>query len=329
MVLPLTNITWEVAQTANLGLEASFWSGLLDLEVDVFKTRRNNILTARNASVPAYTGLNLPNENIGIVENKGIEIQLSHQNRKVTLPYQLGVNFSYARNTIIDIDEPLNQQPWQMRTGYSMGTSLYYDVIGIYRTQEQIDNSPHPVGTKVGYLQYRDVNGDNVIDAKDRIRDEYTNVPRVSFGFNAGVTYKNFSVSALLQGQTGAKQYIFLQSGLAGNTLQDWVENRYTPENPNSTFPILPTYDSEINGYRSTFWLRDASFIRLKNVEVSYNFASELLKSWKIQNLRLYANGFNLLTLDKLKYFDPEGTSETGGFYPQQKIFNLGLNVTF
>jgi hypothetical protein len=111
--------------------------------------------------------------------------------------------------------------------------------------------------------------------------------------------------------------------------LQDWVENRYTPENPNSTFPILPTYDSEINGYRSNFWLRDASFVRLKNLEVSYNFASDLLKSLKIQNLRLYANGFNLLTLDKLKYFDPEGTSETGGFYPQEKIFNLGLNVTF
>lgn len=328
-ITPNTNITWEVAQTLNLGLEASLWQGLLGLELDVFKTRRNNILTARNASVPAYTGLNLPNENIGIVENKGFELQLTHNNRAARLPYHLGANISYARNTIIDIDEAMNQQVWQMRTGHPMGTSLYYDAIGIYRSQEEIDNSPHPVGTKVGYLQYRDVNGDNIIDAKDRIRDDYTNVPRVSFGFNAGVTYKNFSLNALLQGQTAVKQYIFLQSGLAGNSLQDWIENRYTPENPNSTFPILPTYEAEINGYRSNFWLRDASFIRLKNLEISYNLPASLLETLKIQNLRIYANGFNLITLDKLKYFDPEGSSETGGFYPQEKIYNLGLNITF
>lgn len=328
-ITPNTNITWEVAQTLNMGLEASFWNGLFGIEFDVFKTRRNNILTARNASVPSYTGLKLPNENIGIVENKGFELQLTHTHRTARLPYQLGANISYARNTIIDIDEAMNQQEWQMRTGHPMGTSLYYDALGIYRTQEQIDGSPHPVGTRVGDLQYRDVNGDNVIDAKDQIRNDYTNVPRVSFGFNAGVSYKNFSVNALLQGQTAVKQYIFLQSGLAGNSLQDWIENRYTPENPNSKFPILPTYEAEINGYRSDFWLRDASFLRLKNLEISYTLPASVLESLKIQNLRIYASGFNLITLDKLKYFDPEGNSETGGFYPQEKIYNLGFNITF
>ncbi|WP_170139468.1 TonB-dependent receptor [Larkinella arboricola] len=326
---PNPNITWEVARTTNIGLEATFWKGLLGVELDVFNTRRNNILTARNASVPAYTGLNLPNENIGIVENKGFELQVSHANRSNKIGYRLMGNVAFAKNRIIDIDEPANQQPWQMRTGYPMGTSLYYDAIGIYRSEEEIKSSAHPTGTRVGDLRYRDINGDGAIDAKDRIRTEYTNVPQLTFGFTASANYKNFGISALLQGQGRVNQYIFLQSGLQGNTLQEMADNRYRPENHNSTYPILPTYDAEISGYRSTFWLRDASFVRLKTVELSYDVSPDLLSKIKVRNLRIYVNGSNLFTLDKLKYFDPEGTSETGGFYPQEKIYNLGLNLTF
>lgn len=326
---PNPGITWEVAQTANVGLEASLWKGLLGVELDIFKTRRNNILTARNASIPAYTGLNLPNENIGVVENKGFELLVSHQKRAAKVGYRISANMSLAKNKIIDIDEPANQQPWQMRTGYAIGTSLYYDAIGIYRTQEEIDNSAHPVGTRVGDLQYRDVNGDNLIDAKDRIRTNYTNTPQLSFGFTAGINYQNFSLSALFQGQSRVSQYIFLQSGLQGNTLQEMADNRYKAGSMDSKYPILPTYEAEISGYRSTFWLRDASFLRLKSLELAYDVPSEFLSKIKVQNLRVYLNGSNLFTWDKLKYFDPEGTSETGGFYPQQKIYNLGLNLSF
>ena len=326
---PNLNITWEIAQTMNLGANLSMWRGLLDIEVDVFKTKRNNILTARNASVPAYTGLKLPNENIGVVENKGFEIQVNHNNRYASLPYFVGFNMSYARNKIIDIDEAINQQYWQMRTGYAMNTSLYYDAIGIFRSEEEINGHPHPVGTRVGDLKYRDVNDDGLIDAKDRIRVDYTNIPRVMLGLNMGIQHKNLSIQALWQGATAVKQYIFLQAGLAGNILQDWADNRYTPENPNSKFPILPTYEAEISGYRSTFWLKDASYIRLKNLEIAYNIPPSILETIKLRSARVYVNGFNLLTFDKLKYFDPEGTSETGGFYPQQKIYNVGLNISF
>jgi TonB-linked SusC/RagA family outer membrane protein len=326
---PNPGITWEVARTTNLGLEATLWNGLLGVEFDIFKTRRNNILTARNASVPAYTGLNLPTENIGIVENKGLELQLSHQKRIGNIGYRLGANMSFSKNKIIDIDEPANQQAWQMRTGAPMGTSLYYDAIGIYRTQGEIDNSAHPVGTKVGDLQYRDVNNDKLIDAKDRIRTEYTNIPQMSFGFTAGASYKNFSLNALFQGQARVNQYIFLQSGLQGNTLQEMADNRYVPGSMDSKYPILPTYEAEVSGYRSTFWLKDASFLRLKSLEIGYDVPSTILSKVKVSSLRIYLNGSNLFTWDKLKYFDPEGSSETGGFYPQEKIFNLGLNLSF
>ncbi|PPL01468.1 TonB-dependent receptor [Parapedobacter indicus] len=330
-VTPNPNITWEVAHALNIGLDASLWEEMLGIELDVFRTRRNNILTARNASIPVYTGLVLPNENIGVVENKGFEAQVYHSNRKqkAEFGYRIGANVAFAKNKIIDIDEAENQQPWQMRTGYPMGTSLYYDAIGIFRSAEEIETSPHPVGTKVGDLKYRDVNNDGVIDAKDQIRNELTNVPQLTFGFTADVSYKRFSLHALFQGQAKAEQYLFLQSGLAGNSLQEWLDNRYTPENPQSSFPRLPTYEAEISGYRSTFWVRDATFVRLKNLQLSYSFPVERLARLKIKTLSIYLNGFNLFTLDKLKYFDPEGRSETGAFYPQEKIYNLGLHLSF
>lgn len=210
-----------------------------------------------------------------------------------------------------------------------MGTSLYYDAIGIFRSQEEVDNSPHPAGTRVGDLKYRDINDDGKLDAKDRIRTDYTNVPQLSFGFTAGLSYKNFTLNALFQGQSRVSQYIFLQAGLAGNILQEMAENRYTPENPNSTYPILPTYEAEVSGYRSDFWLRDASFLRLKSLELGYDISPGFLAKFKLGSLRVYLNGSNLLTWDKLKYFDPEGDSQSGGFYPQEKIYNLGLNLSF
>src|SRR5690606_29327796 len=157
----------------------------------------------------------------------------------------------------IDIDEPLNAQSYQMRTGHPMGAGLYYRAIGIYRSADAIENSPHPEGTRVGDLQYEDINSDGIIDSRDQLRLDYTNVPRVTFGLTIGLAYRNFSLNDLFQGQAEARQYLFLQSGLAGNTFQEWIDNRYTPEKPNSAFPILPTYNAEVSGFHSTFWWKD------------------------------------------------------------------------
>ena len=326
---PNPNITWEVASTYNIGLDASFWNGLLGVTFDLFKQKRSNILTARNASIPEYTGLKLPNENIGEVENKGFELELSHFNKVHDWQYSISGNVSFARNKILDIDEAANAQAWQMRTGHSMGTELYYDALGIYRTQEDIDNTPHPIGTKIGDLQYRDINDDGIIDSKDQIRLDKTNIPEIVFGLNLGISYKNFDFSALFQGQARAWRYIYLQSGLQGNTLKDLAVNRYSESNPNSKYPHLTSYSTEISGYRSTFWLKNSSFLRLKNIEIGYSVPNSLLDKVKIQKLRLYVSAFNLFTIDGLKWFDPEGDSETGAFYPQNKIFNFGLNLTF
>jgi hypothetical protein len=328
---PNPNITWEVASTYNAGIDVSLWDGLLGLTADVFQTTRNNILTARNASIPVYTGLKLPNENIGIVKNKGFELELSHLNHKNDWTYSITGNISFAKNKIIDIDEPTNAQEWQMRTGHPMGTSLYYVAMGIYRSQEEIDATPHPVGTKVGDLRYQDISGDGEINSADRTRFDKTNTPELVFGLNLNAQYKNFDFSMLVTGQARAWQYIYLQSGLGGNTLRDLALNSYSDRNNdlNSKYPRMTSYNSEISGYESSFWLKDASFARLKNIELGYTLPQNISSTLKIDKLRVYISGFNLVTIDRLKWFDPEGTTTNGGFYPQNKIYNIGLSLTF
>src|SRR5690606_28489414 len=131
--------------------------GMFSISFDAFKSRRSNILTIRNASIPEFTGLILPLENIGVVDNKGFEIALSHQKSFENLNYSIGGNMSFSENKIIDIDEPENVTEWQLQTGHQMGTQLYYITKGIYRTADQIENSPHVAGTVVGDLQYEDI----------------------------------------------------------------------------------------------------------------------------------------------------------------------------
>jgi hypothetical protein len=144
--------------------------------------------------------------------------------------------------------------------------------------------------------------------------------------------YKNFDLSAVLAGQSDVSQYILPESGQVGNFYSSWADNRTSPNNPNGSYPRVDTRTSAaISGglYNSTFWLYDASFLRLKNIELGYTLPEHLLSSIKIQQVRVYANAFNLLTFTKLKDVDPEGNSGSGQFYPQQKIVNFGINVQF
>jgi len=327
-VQPNPNITWEVANTTNIGLDAQLWSGLFSITFDAFKSRRTNILAARNASVPAFTGLRLPSENIGIVENKGFELVLTHSKRIGNFNYSIGGNLSFARNTIIDIDEPTNITEWQIQTGHSIGTGLYYITKGIYRTQNSIDASPHPAATKIGDLQYEDINSDGIINSKDMVRLDRTNTPEITFGVNTSLGYKNFDLSIFLQGSGNAWQYYFIPQGLFGNVLTEMVNNRPTPDNPNSKYPNLAYDESQVSAYQSDFWLRNTNYIRLKNIELAYELSKNVAEKIGLKGLRLYISGFNLITIDKLKWFDPEGATSRGANVPQNKIYNFGFKIT-
>lgn len=333
-VNPNPNITWEVARTTNIGLDAEFWSGKLGVVLDLFKTKRNNILAARNASIPAYAGLSLPNENIGVVENKGFELELSHLNHNISAGwhYSVSANMSFARNKIIDIDEAQNINHWQMQTGHILGTRLLYIAEGIYRSQEEIDNSPHPANTIPGDIKYKDVSGDGNISAADQVRLDKTETPEIMFGLNLTAGYKNFDLSVLFQGQARAWINCWKPSGDRGSIYLDLAENYYHPtKNPNSKYPNLTYQQSQISGYPSTFWIEDASYIRLKTLEIGYTIPKHIVSKIKLQNCRIYLNGYNLFTIDKNKWYDPEAPWLGGDsfYYPQTKVYNVGINLTF
>jgi hypothetical protein len=204
--------------------------------------------------------------------------------------------------------------------------------IGIYRTQADLDKYPHLQGAQLGDLIYEDYNGDGKITADDKVRTEYGNVPLLTYGvvFNGG--YKAFDLSVVFAGQGMVSQYVLPESGQVGNFYRTWADNRWSPSNMDGSFPRADTRaSSSINGglNQNNFWLNNASFLRLKNVEFGYTLPQTALSKIKISSLRVYASAFNLFTITGVKDYDPEGSQGSGQFYPQQRIMNLGLNIKF
>ena len=345
-VAPNRNITWEVAKNSNIGLDAMLWNGALGLTLDVFKQSRSNILTARSTEVPIYTGLVLPDENIGVIENKGLEISLSHRNNPSSgkaITYSVSGNIGYAKNKIIDISEPQDMPAYQKQEGSMIGTPLLYEAIGIFRTQDQVDSNPIMPSTRVGDLQYRDINNDGTINSADRVRLDKGTIPEITFGFNASLTYKRFSIFANFAGQSRAWTYFHKHARTTQNSLRELLVNRYVPGSMDSKYPILPQEDGagegEVSGMPSTFWLQDASFLRLKTLQIDYTLPENLLSKVGLTSAMIFVNGSNLFTLSDIKWYDPEGAPDasshdgfsysTGDFYPQTKIFNIGMNISF
>lgn len=334
--VPNPNITWERAKTANAGVDATFWNGMLGVSFDYFNTRRSDILTKRSAIVPGYTGLSLPDENVGIVDNKGFELVLTHTNNEHLFKYNISGNVSFASNKVIFSDEQPAAEPYQLATGRPIGAELFYKAIGIFKDQAAIDQYPHFLGTQPGDIKYQDVNKDQVIDSKDQIRINETNVPEITFGLNANFSYKSFDLAILFQGQANAQQnfgggygYFPIMSYTFGNFLAWRANGRWAPDHTDATMPRASYELFNNNTATSTQWLVNAGFLKLKNVEVGYTFPQSWLHSAHIKNLRLYASGSNLLILsDHMKKlgFDPE-TSDFW-YYPQQRVFNFGARIT-
>ena len=337
-------ITWEVAKNSNIGFDATLWEGALGMTFDLFKQKRSNILTARTTEVPIYTGLILPDENVGIVENKGFELSLTHRNKSTSqLTYSISGNFGYAKNKIINISEPQDMKAYQKAEGSIIGAQLLYKALGIFRTQGEVDSNPVMIGTQVGDLQYEDVNKDGVINAADRVRIDKGSIPEISFGLNTTLEYKGFNLYANFAGNARAWTYIHKNCRTTLNSVRELILNRYQPGSMDSKYPIVPQEDGvgegEVSGMPSTFWLQNASFLRLKTLQVGYTLPKSLISKAGISSMMIFVNGTNLFTLTGLEWYDPEGEPEsseysgikysTGEFYPQTKIYNLGVNITF
>jgi len=333
--VPNQNIAWEIANNANLGFEGQFLQGKVFFEFDLFYNKRTNILWRKNASVPQSTGLTLPAENIGEVANKGFDLNLGVRGGKGEFQYSISANGGYAKNEILFWDESPGAPDWQRSTGSPMNTNLVYQYDGVFPDQQSIDAetldySAITNNLRPGDMKYKDYNGDGVIDPDDRVRMDQNNIPTFQGGVNISANWKGFDLAILFQGAMGARQYVSAgESGNIGNYLLDIHDNRWTIDNPSSTHPRIANRSDQYYSGDNTYWFRKTDYIRLKNLEIGYNIPAHITEKAGIRNARFYVNGLNLLTFDKLKVYDPESDNSTGQYYPQARVINTGLSVSF
>lgn len=337
--LPNNGIHWEDARKTDVAIEGTLFNDFF-FEFIYFRQQRSNILAERNASIPFVSGIVnpftgnplVPSENIGKISSRGIEATAGYSKQSGKFQYGISGNITYAKSNIEFIDEAPGVLPYQRETGHPLNAYLLYRATGIFRSQEEIDKTPHLSGAQPGDLIYEDYNKDGSITADDQVRTPYGNIPQITYGASLSLGYGNFDLSIVFAGQAQVSQYVLPESGTVGNFYSSWADNRWSPSNPNGTYPRVDTRtSSSVNGglYPSTFWLDNAAFLRLKNMELGYNLPVKKVTFLRMQSARIYANAFNLFTITKVKDYDPEGSSNSGQFYPQQRIMNIGVNVSF
>lgn len=336
-------ISWETTTSYNAGVDVSLWNGLLGGSVDVFKRRTEGIL--RRVNIPQQVGgLAGPQQNVGVVDNDGIDLMLTHRNRLGDFSYEVAGAVSYVKNKVVDLNgEVMISGRKIVKEGYALDSWYLYDAIGIYQTPEEIANSATVGGgVKPGYLQYRDVVKDGKIDGDDRVIIG-SSIPKWNYSFNVNFGYKNLRLETFWQGVQGINHYTSLNlvapfNNGAGVT-KEWVTDSWTPERRNARLPILTTAtgapEMYATGNASSFFLQNGSYLRLKNIQLKYEFSKAILSRIRIQRLAVFANAENLLTITKFKGFDPEKdvASNAAGDdiyeYPSLKTVSFGLNVTF
>lgn len=333
--VPNRFITWEVANNYNLGLDGQLLDGKINFEFDVFMNKRNSILWQRNASIPQSTGMTLPAENIGEMENKGWDLSIGYNGGGGDFKYNIGLNGGYAKNKIVFWDEAPGAPEWQRTTGSMLNAGLYYIYDGVFRDEADIaantlDYSAITNNLRPGDMKYKDFNGDGLITPDDQVRRDKSTVPTFQGGLNIGLQYKNFDLTLLFQGATGGELFVSTaESGAIGNYLTQFYENRWTVDNPSSEHPRIADRSDQYYSTGNTYWLESTNYIRLKNFEIGYTFPIEWIRKVGMSNLRIYANGLNLFTISGIKAYDPESLNQTGQYYPQARIMNFGASVTF
>lgn len=337
-------ITWEKAKTFNIGFNSQFLDGKFSLDFDYFNSKRDDILITRNASVPVYSGLSLPAENLGKVNNQGIEIVAGYHDQKGAFKWGATGNFTYAKNKVVYMDEAASTPEWQRTTGHTIDGLVLYKALGIYQTPEEINNTPHIAGAKPGDLIYEDTNGDKKITWDDAIRIDQSATPKIVYGLTLNGSWKGLDLNIFFQGQADAKQLIQPTMNMATDFFEGrWIETNTAEVNANAKWPrafIKQTYGDQWNGVSSTWWLRDASFLRLKSIELGYSIPKNMIQPIGVQNARIYINANNLFTIDNMKICDPEAgmfrnndgyVVESGGVkgYPLQRMITVGASITF
>ena len=330
------NLTWESTAITDIGLEIGFLNNRLTGEIDYFNKITDGIL--RQVNIPQQVGnLAGPVRNVGKVQNKGFEFTLNWRDKIGQVGYNIGGNLTTVKNEVLNTN---GQQIFNgnrvIFEGYPIDS--YYGRVadGYFQTADEIKAAPFQNAvTLPGDIKYKDLNGDGKIDNNDR--QVIGNViPKQTYTITLGANYKNFDFTAFFQGVRGVDNFINLNLGFpyrngAGVT-KDWLTDSWTPENPNAKYPRLTTSSGYPQNFQvSDFWLRDASYLRLKNIQIGYVLPGTLTGRIGISKLRIFANAQNFLTFTKFKVGDPErsATNENIIQYPIAKVATAGLNITF
>lgn len=341
LMLGNPNVTWEKAAKQNYGLDMNLLDQRISFSLDVFYEKRKDILIQQN-TVPGFVAADLPAVNLGKVNNRGYEISLGW-NDKIgsNFRYWLKGNVSFSRNKIVFKDEIPQNEPYMYETGRSIGLNYgyvfdrFFEPTDFNEDGSTIQGLPTQSGSfKPGDILFKDLNNDGVIDGDDKTYFGYGENPEYIFGLNVGLEYKGFDFSMNWTGATNVSRLLdedFTRPFNTGDApLMKWmVEERWEENGQSAKFPRFTLVNRMHNSQVSNFWVRDASYLRLKNVEVGYTVNADILKKLGIVKLRVFANGYNLLTLDHLGFIDPESKIGNKNKYPNTRIYNFGVNVNF
>ncbi len=334
------NLTWEKALSYNFGFDANFykhWS----TSVEYWFKKSYDILGTRNAAVPTTFSLTLPSENYGQINAQGFDFSLGYQNKTGDLSYSGNFTLSYGWNKTIKQDYAENAQWVDIPVGKSRSYIIGYQFDQILKTQDQLDkfNAAHPgyliggISPELGMMVYKDVSGpdgkpDGIIDSWDRGILKKSNFPIV-FGLSLGAEWKGFSVDLMLNGNLKQqKSFADLASGVEWNRMwSEWYGNSWTSTNTNAWLPKrMSAVASNTYSYASSFWYKDASFVRLKYVNIGYTIPKKLYSN-VLDKVKVFFSGTNLFTLSRFTYYDPE--IDNGTAYPVMRSFNFGIDISF
>lgn len=337
-----SSLIWETTTMVDLGLDASLFGNKFNLAFDYYVKKTSDIL--RQGQVPEYIGLNPPAVNNGVMKNTGYELMLGYRDKVGDdFTYSIEGNLYGYKNELVKFGgEQINAQTI-LREGLEYDAFFMYQQEGIFRSAEEAANAPDqtPAGGAniAGGVRLKDVNGDNVINQEDKVIMD-GRYPSLNYSFNLSANWKNFDLTVFLFGSEGQKIYVtgwgiepFRQNS---TPIADW-RDRWTPENQDASLPRIYIADGRGAGnngvaYTSSYFLKDASFMRIKNINIGYNFNKIVDQlSLPIDNLRLYASLDNVATFSSFPGLDPERTGISGSYvsYPQVKSFALGINMTF
>lgn len=328
--IPNPNITWETSKMMDLGVDATFFNKL-NITLDYFYEKRRGILIRRSLSVPLYTAITLPYENLGKVDNWGFESEVGYNNKIGNFNYSVNGNFTYNRDKVIYMDEPKNIPSYQKQEGHPINSMLAYVADGLFQSKDDVDNSPHIPGAVPGFIKYVDLNGDGKISSLDQKRFYQSTTPAIQFGLNATLSYKGFSLYFMLQGQGDALNAIGFNDD--GAKPEIYFTERWTENNPNAKQP-RPTLGFSQYYLTSSYDFKSAAYLRLKNLQISYDLSSIKGVSDIFKVCNVYLRGTNVWTLSQIKLFDPElpyvadQRGNRARYYPQLSRYSVGFNIT-